>query len=248
MTLSLLACCSLYLTDDMISITQDVLRQYLLCIDLRSLARDHVLPRCNGIVPTTTPPEFTMASVAYQISNFCLRFRWLSTNTHGTFDSLSIYPDHAFSLGSNKEKKGHKSKHPNPENLGITLTKEARQPQREANRQEDSHSQKKPDIHIHNPTLQHLPNKEKNSQHTMAPSTPLSIATGSINRLVKEEASYHREQKDQEKRIEKLENQTDEDENREYTLRQEVGYLFSSFLLFFFSSFLPFFLSSFLLL
>ena len=61
----------------------------------------------------------------------------------------------------------------------------------------------------------------------MAPSTPLSIATASINRLVKEEASYHQEQKDQEKRIQDLENQTGEDENREYTLRQEVCIYFS---------------------
>ncbi|KAK2762668.1 hypothetical protein FQN54_000842 [Arachnomyces sp. PD_36] len=60
----------------------------------------------------------------------------------------------------------------------------------------------------------------------MAPSTPLSIATAAIQRLVKEEASYHQEQQDQEKRIEKLEAQektgdSTEDENREYTLRQE---------------------------
>lgn len=62
----------------------------------------------------------------------------------------------------------------------------------------------------------------------MAPSTPLSIATGSVNRLVKEEASYHKEQQEQEKRIKNLEAQENtgdsvEDDNREYTLRQEVG-------------------------
>lgn len=67
----------------------------------------------------------------------------------------------------------------------------------------------------------------------MAPSTPLSIATGAIHRLIKEEASYHKEQQQQEKRIQELEAQTtageaDEDGNREYTLKQEV----SGFLLF----------------
>jgi tubulin-specific chaperone A len=61
----------------------------------------------------------------------------------------------------------------------------------------------------------------------MAPSTPLSIATGAVQRLVKEEASYHREQQAQEKRIKQLEAQAqtgdaEEDENREYTLKQEV--------------------------
>ncbi|EGD95131.1 tubulin-specific chaperone Rbl2 [Trichophyton tonsurans CBS 112818] len=57
----------------------------------------------------------------------------------------------------------------------------------------------------------------------MAPSTPLSIATGAVQRLVKEEASYQREKKDQEQRLEKLSKETSDDENREYMLNQEVG-------------------------
>lgn len=56
----------------------------------------------------------------------------------------------------------------------------------------------------------------------MAPSTPLSIATGAVQRLVKEEASYQREKKDQEQRLEKLSKETSDDENREYMLNQEV--------------------------
>ncbi|KAM5474417.1 tubulin folding cofactor A [Microsporum audouinii] len=55
----------------------------------------------------------------------------------------------------------------------------------------------------------------------MAPSTPLSIATGAVRRLVKEEASYQREKKDQEQRIEKLSKDATDDENREYMLNQE---------------------------
>ncbi|EFR05007.1 tubulin binding cofactor A [Nannizzia gypsea CBS 118893] len=55
----------------------------------------------------------------------------------------------------------------------------------------------------------------------MAPSTPLSIATGAVQRLVKEEASYQREKKDQEQRLEKLSKEASDDENREYMLNQE---------------------------
>ncbi|KAL1953760.1 hypothetical protein VTO42DRAFT_2291 [Malbranchea cinnamomea] len=60
----------------------------------------------------------------------------------------------------------------------------------------------------------------------MAPPSPLAVATASVNRLVKEEASYHREMESQKKRIEKLEAEIaegieDEDGNREYILRQE---------------------------
>ncbi|KAF3492295.1 uncharacterized protein GIQ15_01812 [Arthroderma uncinatum] len=55
----------------------------------------------------------------------------------------------------------------------------------------------------------------------MAPSTPLSIATGAVQRLVKEEASYQREKEDQERRIEKLSKDTTDDENREYMINQE---------------------------
>ena len=55
-----------------------------------------------------------------------------------------------------------------------------------------------------------------------APS-PLAIATSSVQRLIKEEASYHKELKLQEARLEKLQARTEEDENREYSLKQEVS-------------------------
>ncbi|KAK2807892.1 hypothetical protein FQN49_008767 [Arthroderma sp. PD_2] len=55
----------------------------------------------------------------------------------------------------------------------------------------------------------------------MAPSTPLSIATGAVQRLVKEEASYQREKEDQERRIEKLSKEATDDENSEYMMNQE---------------------------
>lgn len=58
----------------------------------------------------------------------------------------------------------------------------------------------------------------------MAPRSQLEIATSSVERLVKEEASYHRELQQQTERIQKLESQEPgEDENREYMLKQEVG-------------------------
>lgn len=57
----------------------------------------------------------------------------------------------------------------------------------------------------------------------MAPRSQLEIHTASLGRLVKEEASYHSELKEQTERIKKLEAQTgNDDENREYTLNQEV--------------------------
>jgi len=56
----------------------------------------------------------------------------------------------------------------------------------------------------------------------MAPPSQLAIATSALNRLVKEEASYHKELEKQEASIAKLE-QGGGDENAEYTLRQEVG-------------------------
>ncbi|OQE19612.1 hypothetical protein PENFLA_c018G04820 [Penicillium flavigenum] len=56
----------------------------------------------------------------------------------------------------------------------------------------------------------------------MAPRTQLEITTSSVIRLVKEEASYHNELQQQAERIKKLEaDTTDDDENREYTLKQE---------------------------
>lgn len=51
----------------------------------------------------------------------------------------------------------------------------------------------------------------------------LAISTSALNRLVKEEASYHQELESQQARIAKLEQGTDADENAEYTLRQEVS-------------------------
>jgi tubulin-specific chaperone A len=57
----------------------------------------------------------------------------------------------------------------------------------------------------------------------MAPPSKVAIATGSVLRLVKEEASYHKEIVQQEERIKKLESSTG-DENKEYTLKQEVSY------------------------
>ncbi|KAL9064760.1 MAG: hypothetical protein Q9157_007721 [Trypethelium eluteriae] len=54
----------------------------------------------------------------------------------------------------------------------------------------------------------------------MAPPSQLSIATSAVQRLVNEEASYHKELEQQKKRIEKAEQNTD-DENAEYQLKQE---------------------------
>jgi tubulin-specific chaperone A len=63
----------------------------------------------------------------------------------------------------------------------------------------------------------------------MAPRTQLEITTSSVIRLVKEEASYHNELQQQAERIKKLEaDTTDGDENREYTLKQEVCALYRS--------------------
>jgi tubulin-specific chaperone A len=55
----------------------------------------------------------------------------------------------------------------------------------------------------------------------MAPPSKLAIATGVVTRLVKEEASYHKEMQQQEARIKKAE-ANEGDENGEYTLKQEV--------------------------
>lgn len=59
----------------------------------------------------------------------------------------------------------------------------------------------------------------------MAPRSPLEINTASLQRLVKEEASYHRELQQQTERLQKIESSNgpnDDDGNREYLLRQEV--------------------------
>lgn len=55
----------------------------------------------------------------------------------------------------------------------------------------------------------------------MAPPSKLGVATSALLRLVKEEASYHKELEQQEARIAKLESSTG-DENAEYQLKQEV--------------------------
>jgi tubulin-specific chaperone A len=57
----------------------------------------------------------------------------------------------------------------------------------------------------------------------MAPRSQLEIVTSSVLRLVKEEASYHKELQQQTERVKKLEAETGgDDENREYTIKQEV--------------------------
>ncbi|KAI9675214.1 MAG: hypothetical protein M1829_003574 [Trizodia sp. TS-e1964] len=58
----------------------------------------------------------------------------------------------------------------------------------------------------------------------MPPPSQLSIAISSLLRLVKEEASYHKEMVQQEQRLQKLEQSTDADEeegNREYEIKQQ---------------------------
>jgi hypothetical protein len=55
----------------------------------------------------------------------------------------------------------------------------------------------------------------------MPPPSKLTVATSSLTRLVKEEASYHKEMEQQQARIKKLEAGSDE-ENAEFMLRQEV--------------------------
>lgn len=57
----------------------------------------------------------------------------------------------------------------------------------------------------------------------MAPPSKLAIATGSLKRLIKEEASYHKELSQQEARIKQLEAGS-EDENAEFQLKQEVHF------------------------
>lgn len=65
----------------------------------------------------------------------------------------------------------------------------------------------------------------------MAPPSQIAIATSSLNRLVKEEKSYHKELEQQEAGIAKLEQGggDDENENADFQLRQEVILLFYGF-------------------
>jgi tubulin-specific chaperone A len=65
----------------------------------------------------------------------------------------------------------------------------------------------------------------------MPPPSQLSIATSSVRRLVKEEASYHKELEKQQARLKNLEENPDGDENAEFQLRQEVFLIFLSRLL-----------------
>ncbi|KAF2088395.1 putative tubulin-specific chaperone Rbl2 [Saccharata proteae CBS 121410] len=53
----------------------------------------------------------------------------------------------------------------------------------------------------------------------MAPPSKLAVATGAVQRLVKEEASYHKELEQQQTRIKKLEGVGGD--NAEYELKQE---------------------------
>jgi tubulin-specific chaperone A len=55
----------------------------------------------------------------------------------------------------------------------------------------------------------------------MAPPSKLAISTSVVLRLVKEEASYHKEMQQQEASIKKLESDKG-DENAEFVLQQEV--------------------------
>jgi len=59
------------------------------------------------------------------------------------------------------------------------------------------------------------------SHNIMAPPSRLAIATSTLQRLVKEEASYHKELTQQEARLEKLLQNKDDDENAEFQLKQE---------------------------
>ena len=60
----------------------------------------------------------------------------------------------------------------------------------------------------------------------------LSIATSAVNRLLKEEVTYRKELTSQEERLKKLEESApDDDENRQFTLDQQVrqlSYMFPS--------------------
>lgn len=62
----------------------------------------------------------------------------------------------------------------------------------------------------------------------MPPPSPLAIASGSVQRLLKEEASYHKELADQEAQVKTLEaqlraGQGNEDGNGEFMVKQQVS-------------------------
>lgn len=61
----------------------------------------------------------------------------------------------------------------------------------------------------------------------MPPPSQLAIATGAVTRLLREEASYHKELADQEAQVKKLEESIqngggDDDGNAEFMLKQNV--------------------------
>ena len=58
---------------------------------------------------------------------------------------------------------------------------------------------------------------------TMPPPSQLSIATSSVLRLIKEEASYHKELQQQEIRLQKLQQETG-DENKDFMIQQQVRF------------------------
>ncbi|KAI1000799.1 hypothetical protein K3495_g7397 [Podosphaera aphanis] len=55
----------------------------------------------------------------------------------------------------------------------------------------------------------------------MAPPSALIIATNSVQRLLKEEATYHKELKSQEARLQKLLADEVPDDNRDFIIKQE---------------------------
>lgn len=72
----------------------------------------------------------------------------------------------------------------------------------------------------------------------MPPPSPLVIATGAVNRLLKEEASYHKELEEQEAQLKAQEEkvksgQEDEDGNATYILKQQVSWTAYAMLRFF---------------
>ena len=68
--------------------------------------------------------------------------------------------------------------------------------------------------------------KSKKESTAMAPRSQLEIHTASLQRLTKEEATYHKEIEQQTERLQRLEaanGVNDEDGNKEYILKQEVS-------------------------
>ena len=57
----------------------------------------------------------------------------------------------------------------------------------------------------------------------MPPPSQLSIATSAVTRLLKEETTYRRELEGQEKRLRQMQEADNDDENRDFNLKQEVS-------------------------